>query len=68
MVEYVEKLNAEIVLFNENSEAPKLSARISFGETATLYLDDKLLTNGDVIEVYDRVRQINREHGNQLLG
>ena len=64
-MEYKNKIKAEVVRFNENDDRD-MTIRFD-GEVSKLFIDGKLITSNDNVYVFQRIRQINREHGYNYL-
>jgi|WetSurMetagenome_2_1015567.scaffolds.fasta_scaffold433188_2 hypothetical protein len=61
-----EKIKKEVNKFNKY-EDQVMDALFIHDGWVQLYIDEKQITEGDEFDIYDRVRQINRENGNNYF-
>jgi hypothetical protein len=64
-MEHIDSINSEIVKYNENMD--QVMSVVFDYEYCTLYLDGKEVTSGDNVDVFHRIKQINRENGLNYL-
>ena len=63
---FKQEIKEQVNKFNEYSEEGKMGVKIENG-FATLYINDKIITEDFDFTVLDRIKQINRERGFSYL-